>query len=1048
MESAIVIGLGGTGKMTVSYLMKELGERTPDGRIILPRSVDMFAVDLDASEVSVPDPLSPTGQFCLDNSPGSPDIVILRGQLPEVLANLDQYPSISWWLSQQDASRYRPQMLVGEGEGAGQMRQLACLKLFLDDNAFVARFEQACKRVTAGKASPEPFQVFIVSSVAGGTGSGILPHVASIVRHLASLWLRPEVRVFGFLALPESFRSVISQTNVQEARRIRVNSYATLREIERLQSTSVPVPMNYGERLEFDLRSGPFDTLYLIDGSSSQQRFTSLSTLEPKYGIVPSISDAILLHMRKYLDYTALRTSLGSREEASFSLFGTRRIIYNPEVLRRSLSYALASGMLRLLTDGSGATDRGRQLKEAFLTSNDPMNPDLSRFSVTFRRSRGGVLSAETLLARLQIRDQKLDHRLPTVDFEARVVVAPMGGKGDPHLTKSEAQRLWGNCLGSSDDVLDPRRPTCNAVLNYYSALHKERFAEYLRRRALDVLGCVRKAQSDAPGAYAGGLPALAAMCQELETAYHEFVEAVERAYAEQSEVSTGGQRSTRREQSRAMLEMCEKEMLKDEGIKDYLDNHAEQLAYLGAYQQYAFFERTELTMQAVTRVAKDFADQCRALRLTVESWLQTLSDLMLEATIVKGLTDAARASESRSPVRRHVPEPGSRLQMELEQTMAGPAAAARAVSEQMGWCFHANPSGSPVLVLNTMVTDGLVSQGIRQIVLRDITDACRPYTAALDQWDVWDVMSRDNQTVGDIVDQTHSRLEDYCRFSKAVQVREPALLEQTSRACYASWRAHRGDEDSSGQLASAVRSVITPGECLDLEIPREIIGFTATHGCRLAACGDMESLEQEYRRGFQYENVEGAVPVHVLPEERAAAEYEARLETVLHCRHRTLSSKVVSLLRNDQALREFGLGLALGIIAEDVDLGTGKARFVIKIPNEIALSGTLWDSLVMFLQSDDALVSIARSGLQKHRTLLEERDLPAARGRLLECASSEVPMGGSGIEPNEKSRSVSPVVRDLWDVFRIIYREHLQLISRKLVGLQRGSVLGTGMGA
>jgi len=152
--------------------------------------------------------------------------------------------------------------------GAGQVRARGRLALFAKSKEIFGRIYRAIDDVNAIKnakqAHSEEFgisqrggvEVYIVSSLAGGTGSGIFLDAAFIARsHLDSL-----SNITGVLVLPRIF-SRLPGTHL-----VKPNAYGALKEIERWTKFSPGdnFKINYGTD-EIDVNREPFQLLYLVD---------------------------------------------------------------------------------------------------------------------------------------------------------------------------------------------------------------------------------------------------------------------------------------------------------------------------------------------------------------------------------------------------------------------------------------------------------------------------------------------------------------------------------------------------------------------------------------------------------------------------------------------------------------------------------------------------------------------------------------------------------------------------------------------------------------
>lgn len=119
-------------------------------------------------------------------------------------------------------------------EGAGQVRSIS--RLALETVISAGKMEplheavQSLYKVEEDKAE-QAVRVVIVSSLAGGTGSGLILPVAMYVRNYLKTHFRQSANITrGFFILPEVFHEVI--TGQTERNNLSANAYATLRELD------------------------------------------------------------------------------------------------------------------------------------------------------------------------------------------------------------------------------------------------------------------------------------------------------------------------------------------------------------------------------------------------------------------------------------------------------------------------------------------------------------------------------------------------------------------------------------------------------------------------------------------------------------------------------------------------------------------------------------------------------------------------------------------------------------------------------------------------
>lgn len=169
-------------------------------------------------------------------------------------------------------------------EGAGQVRAIS--RLALDTAIRAGNMEPLHKAVEElykleGNSGEQALRVVIVSSLAGGTGSGlILPVALYLKNYLATKFQASANITRGFFILPEVFYEVIhGQT---ERNNLRCNAYAALRELDAFlmkgdktlaekyeKSVRVEFPrVGSSEVEEYDVR--PYDFCFLFDAQNTE----------------------------------------------------------------------------------------------------------------------------------------------------------------------------------------------------------------------------------------------------------------------------------------------------------------------------------------------------------------------------------------------------------------------------------------------------------------------------------------------------------------------------------------------------------------------------------------------------------------------------------------------------------------------------------------------------------------------------------------------------------------------------------------------------------
>lgn len=196
--------------------------------------------------------------------------------------------------------------------------------------------------------------IFIVTSFAGGTGSGGFLDIAAIIRSLkATDSSFVNIQVIGIIALPRFFANVADDLG----RRV-PNTYAALRELDRLMVAhreKTSYTFMGGHHRPITISNALFDLCYLVD---TDDYHGSPAGPGPDFGALPAIVDMIVAHtdLRLGLRLNAANINVTAnyarpmgdnpnqyayQPTRLFSSLNSHTIIFPREDVARSLSYRL-----------------------------------------------------------------------------------------------------------------------------------------------------------------------------------------------------------------------------------------------------------------------------------------------------------------------------------------------------------------------------------------------------------------------------------------------------------------------------------------------------------------------------------------------------------------------------------------------------------------------------------------------------------------------------------------------------------------------------------
>ncbi|MEZ4656634.1 MAG: tubulin-like doman-containing protein [Caldilineaceae bacterium] len=256
----LVVGVGGMGTNTVRAVKRRF--RNVWGGDQLPGMLQLLALDTE--------PLVNR----LDQEPLFADEFAYMGKFDatRLVSNLDQHPEIArWW-------NYPSVPLGYIHNGAKQLRPIGRLSFFRNYVTFKQMLEvklgnlDKIRDVEVAQNRGHPvvgnYQlIYVVSSLCGGTGSGMFMDTAHRIR----AQVRNNARIVGIFYLPDVLEEEISSD--LQRRRIRANAYAALKELNYFQETQQFKALYPSEQRELpDTPYTPFDFIFLVGRTNRDGR--------------------------------------------------------------------------------------------------------------------------------------------------------------------------------------------------------------------------------------------------------------------------------------------------------------------------------------------------------------------------------------------------------------------------------------------------------------------------------------------------------------------------------------------------------------------------------------------------------------------------------------------------------------------------------------------------------------------------------------------------------------------------------------------------------
>ena len=325
---AIFIGIGGTGDWILTYLKDKV--RATHGDV--PDSIQFRLIDTLAPDVRINNAAKLGDQVGIriqeylqlaDEPPGS-----FFNLAEQALSQPDKVPFIARWFRGNLFRQNLPQADFNLVRGAGQHRQFGRMGVFLNKQQILTMVRKALE--SARSHGTEEVPIWIVGSLAGGTGAGIFADVAALARQ-AARESGVAHRVVGAAVLPEVFHEL----RIDYAR-----AYACLREIERSQA---PVdPHDYGREsrsgqsfrfsIDYDntttvtLNAAVFDNLIFYNRKRENER--------ERYSYFSQIADGLNLLLDQAVGNTLFSQWINVQESYAAS-FNSYRIFLPARLYER-----------------------------------------------------------------------------------------------------------------------------------------------------------------------------------------------------------------------------------------------------------------------------------------------------------------------------------------------------------------------------------------------------------------------------------------------------------------------------------------------------------------------------------------------------------------------------------------------------------------------------------------------------------------------------------------------------------------------------------------
>ena len=286
----LIISFGGTGADAL-FGVKKLFETVLPAQQLKER-VRFLAIDTDAAtqkstaEVKKDDGTTITVE--LDALKPAQFYQLNGGAARNIVTHPELDTNVAKWINPRLVENIKSSASYLDGTGASGVRQVGRLAMYPANtvNTLSQRITTLAKELT--DETKAQLRVFILTGIAGGTGSGTVIDLSYLVRDSIPEHLTERTRYCGFVMLPPTGKGS-SKIEVDHGNS---NGYAALKEINHfmtLKQRNDTYSFTYGSGYTVTSQEPIFDTCYLLDGFSDEMGFEN-----PRKQAVKVLSNGLL----------------------------------------------------------------------------------------------------------------------------------------------------------------------------------------------------------------------------------------------------------------------------------------------------------------------------------------------------------------------------------------------------------------------------------------------------------------------------------------------------------------------------------------------------------------------------------------------------------------------------------------------------------------------------------------------------------------------------------------------------------------------------------
>lgn len=974
----LAIGVGGTGKAALTIFRERLEEtygEVPDNVVLLSLDTDSLR-DIDQFAGTQLNP-------AFDDRGRPPEfqavVAPLGMKMDTIFADIrsGKTKSYMYWLEHEKLDR-----ILGPAErdirgGAQQRRPIGRTALFLRYSNPVTQSIIDAIELMYGEPEEDEDQsnldatdiekgkrlIFIVGSVAGGTGSGMMIDVANLVRHIVDQnqsW--QSVSVSAVIVLPDAFASYTRF--MDDPTNLKPNSYAALRELDRftrVHSSFLPYMIRYSQSLQSITWSSnqPVDHIYLVDTASRSGSQDFDLSGDPMKGIFPEVADFLMAHTDNSLGdaLATLRSNAGLHYDKSagrmYSSFNVTSYIFPVDDVIESFSYQFLRQLLHYVflpiddeKKRSQLLQQAAKEVETKFTGNaveGKQNPTIIQKSIVATRRiepETPDMSWQGLFSLISLSDSQFadDYQFlqTSLDYLAGNMILSREGDYKKESFDEGAARLQRLYEQFLDDYLGPKVDPddessrfggdWDKVLGQYQEALQVKFAEALDAALLEILN----RRDDRKMLYPHRQPQAIFTVKQLKAHLVAFKKLLEGMWKQQQvdarirQVGEGVRNSLTWMNETRYSKYFPPFKTEPKQAQDSFRNQVLELMYLTLHQR--VYHTALQALDALGAAEKDSDGKLSVLdaaMLELENWQLTMNDVDQLVAKASRQHESNRAEKRRVKVRKYLTDKAFEATLYAQPPHA-PAVMTRVmgqISNEKGLEWQRKSDLAP-LDYKLVTTWGEEAQGAEAIFKTWFKGTKELFGAV-----------RDNVTVAE---RLASSFRSHSSFTnKALQVEEPYLRYNPSvndvpmfKERYVSFNINKARDDTSRQFLTNARNTLADQGFNVDSTAESLVACTVveiSRGVKLDAVEAFTQCEPEYRSKLY----RGRESIHLFPEEQQATDWEKSIPTLSETenRLRAISPELVVAIGDPIKVKAFTLASAYGLVYEDAyyDSETGQ---------------------------------------------------------------------------------------------------------------------------